>query len=52
MYYEVNAKNGNIISLAFDKLRVQILEELKRNQKNIDENDIKFFSKKIFKTSK
>jgi Ras-related protein Rab-1A len=42
MYYEVSAKNGNNISLAFDKLRVQIMEQLKRNQKNEDENDIKY----------
>ena len=42
MYYEVSAKNGNNISLAFDKLRVQIMEQLKRNQSNFDENDIKY----------
>ena len=40
LYYEVSAKNGNNIALAFDKLRSQILEELKHNRKlnNQDEN--------------
>ena len=39
-YYEVSAKNGNNIVLAFDKLRTQILKDLNNN--NNDDNDIRY----------
>ena len=42
LYYEVSAKNGNNISLAFDKIRNQIMEELKKNKKlNKKDDDIR-----------
>ena len=39
-YYEVSAKNGNNIVLAFDKLRTQILKDLFNNSN--DDNDIRY----------
>ena len=34
LYYDVSAKTGNNISLAFDKIRGKILEELNKNDSN------------------
>ena len=44
MYYDVSAKNGSNVSLAFDKIRTEIIEDIKRNEKKEEKelNDIKF----------
>ena len=44
MYYDVSAKNGSNVSLAFDKIRKEIIEDIKRNEKKEENelNDIKF----------
>jgi Ras-related protein Rab-11A len=44
LYYDVSAKNGSNVSLAFDKIRSEIIEDLKRNEKKEEKelNDIKF----------
>ena len=44
MYYDVSAKNGSNVSLAFDKIRTEIIEDIKRNEKKEENelNDIKF----------
>lgn len=39
LYYDVSAKTGNNISLAFDKIRGKILEELKKNDSNDNKKD-------------
>lgn len=43
-YYDVSAKNGSNISLAFDKIRSEIIEDIKRKEKKEEKelNDIKF----------
>ncbi len=43
-YYDVSAKNGSNISLAFDKIRREIIEDIKRKEKKEEKelNDIKF----------
>jgi len=40
LYYDVSAKNGNNISLAFDKIRAKILENINKNYKN--DTDIRY----------
>ena len=44
LYYDVSAKNGSNVSLAFDKIRKEIIEDIKRNEKKEENelNDIKF----------
>ena len=51
-YYDVSAKNGNNISLAFDKLKKLILENLKKKEKiemnnYNNSNDLKIKKKKL-----
>ena len=41
LYYNVSAKNGNNISLVFDKIRAEIVDRLKSN-KNQNEIDIRY----------
>jgi len=43
-YYDVSAKNGTNVSLAFDKIRTEIIEDIRRNEKKEEKelNDIKF----------
>lgn len=43
-YYDISAKNGNNVSLAFDKIRTEIIEDIRRNEKKEEKelNDIKF----------
>ena len=41
LYYDVSAKNGNNITLAFDKIRAQILSNLKIDR-NSNSDDIKY----------
>ena len=41
LYYDVSAKNGNNISLAFDKIRAEILDRLKNNNYRND-SDIRY----------
>jgi len=43
-YYDVSAKNGSNISLAFDKIRSEMIEDIKRKEKKEEKelNDIKF----------
>ena len=53
LYFDVSAKNGNNISLAFDKLKKMIMENLKKNENlegynnNIKENETKVKKKKL-----
>ena len=44
LYYDVSAKNGSNVSLAFDKIRSEIIEDIKINEKKEENelNDIKF----------
>jgi Ras-related protein Rab-11A len=44
MYYDVSAKNGTNVSLAFDKIRSEMIEDIKRKEKKEEKelNDIKF----------
>ena len=44
LYYDVSAKNGSNVSLAFDKIRSEIIEDIKINEKKEEKelNDIKF----------
>ena len=53
-YYDVSAKNGNNISLAFDKLKKLIMENLKTKEKSegIGINDINIVKKKSLSTNK
>lgn len=53
LYFDVSAKNGNNISLAFDKLKKMIMENLKKNENlegynnNIKENETKVKKKSL-----
>ena len=44
LYYDVSAKNGSNVSLAFDKIRSEMIEDIKINEKKEENelNDIKF----------
>ena len=41
LFFEVSAKNGNNITLAFDKIRAKILEGLYKNENTKDDIDVK-----------
>lgn len=49
LYYDVSAKNGTNVSLAFDKIRSEIIEDIRRKEKKEDKeiNDIKFQMRNI-----
>ena len=42
LYYDVSAKNGNNVALAFDKIRVQIFNRIKNIKSKRDDSDIKY----------
>ena len=49
-YFEVSAKTGNNISLAFDEMRKLIMQKIKKNEQN--ENNTKSNKKKLNKDEK
>ena len=42
LYYDVSAKNGNNVSLAFDKIRTQIFNKIKNIKNKRDDSDIRY----------
>ena len=42
LYYDVSAKNGNNVSLAFDKIRQQIFNKINNIKNKRDDSDIRY----------